>query len=42
MELNIEVVLDFYNKRVAELEHEVILLKAQIAQIQENINKGEE
>ena len=47
MELDIEKVLELYNKRVAELEHEIILLKAQIEQMrvsssQENINIGEE
>ncbi len=35
MELNIEKVLELYNQRVAQLEHENILLKAQVAQLSE-------
>ncbi len=41
MELNIDKVLELYNRRVAELEHEVILLRAQIDQLQEEQKKEE-
>ena len=37
MELDINKVLELYNKKLAELEHENILLKAQLEQLQEQI-----
>ena len=42
MELNIEKVLELYNQRVAQLEHENILLKAQLAQLQSMDNEVKE
>ena len=39
MELDINKVLELYNKKVAELEHENILLKVQLAQLEEKLNE---
>ena len=41
MELDIEKVLELYNQRVAQLEHENILLKVQLQQLQEKESKVE-
>lgn len=36
MEIQANTIIELYNKRIAELEHEVIMLKAQIIQMQES------
>lgn len=41
MEIQASTIIELYNKKIAELEHEVIMLKAQIIQLQEGV-KGEE
>ena len=41
MEIKADIIIELYNKRVAELEHEVLMLKAQLIQLQDNINKEE-
>ena len=42
MEIKLEKIIELYSIRVAELEHEVIMLKAQLIELQEHINIGEE
>lgn len=39
MELDINKVLELYNKKIAELEHENILLKVQVSQLEDKIIK---
>lgn len=41
MEIKADIIIELYNKRVAELEHEVLMLKAQLIQLQDDINKEE-
>ena len=41
MELNVEKIIELYNQRVAQLEHENILLKVQLQQLQEKESKVE-
>ena len=42
MEIKLEKIIELYSIRVAELEHEVIMLKAQLIELQEGMNEGEE
>lgn len=39
MEINARIIIDLYKKRIADLEHENILLQAQIIQMQEVIEE---
>lgn len=41
MEIQASTIIELYNKKIAELEHEVIVLKAQIIQLQEGAKEEE-